>query len=92
MTTPEPATLPHATFILPPELIIRHIPDRSFIGPALVRRLVGTILMAAPWCRPPVDFRQLKDLPPLPMIYRGTWQAAAAPSGRGSGWLMAWEY
>jgi len=88
MTTPEPATPPRATFILPPELIIRHTPDRSFIGPALIRRLDGTILMAAPWGRPPVDFRQLKDPLPLPMIYRSTDQGRTwAEAGR---FAMAW--
>ncbi|MBK8856441.1 MAG: exo-alpha-sialidase [Opitutaceae bacterium] len=80
MTTPD-LPLPRAGFILPPELFIRHTADRGFIGPALIGLRDGSLLMAAPWGRPPVDFRQLKDPLPTPMIYRScdhgrTWSEA----------------
>lgn len=69
MTTPDLATL-RARFILPPELLFPHTADRAFIGPALLRQADGTLLLAAPRGRPPVDFRQLSERLPLPMVYR----------------------
>jgi hypothetical protein len=37
-----------ADFIVPPEVIIRHTPGRSFIGPGMFVLENGGILMAAP--------------------------------------------
>ncbi len=67
--------------ILSPELFLRHTEQREFIGPSLIRLRDGSILMAAPWGRPPVDFRQLKEPLPMPMLYRSadlgrTWTEA----------------
>lgn len=61
-----------ADFVVPPEVIIAHTPDRSFIGPGTFRLENGDILMAAPWGRPPTNFEQLAATFPVPMLYRST--------------------
>ncbi|MBP6507985.1 MAG: exo-alpha-sialidase [Opitutaceae bacterium] len=75
-------------FLVPPEIFIRHTETRGFIGPSLIRLRDGSILMAAPWGRPPVDFRQLKEPLPMPMIYLSTDQGHTwSEAGR---FAMAW--
>lgn len=81
MTTPELSPMPRAALILRPEIFLRHTADRVFIGPSLTRVEDNAILMAAPWGRPPVDFRQLKEPMLMPMLYRSrdagrTWAEA----------------
>jgi sialidase-1 len=61
-----------ADFVVPPEVVIAHTPDRSFIGPGTIRLENGDILMAAPWGRPPTNFEQLAATFPVPMLYRST--------------------
>jgi len=61
-----------AQFIVPPEVFIHHTPERSFIGPGMLRLEKGDILMAAPWGRPPTNFEQLAAKFPVPMLYRST--------------------
>ena len=62
----------HAEFVVAPEVVVQHTPDRSFIGPGTIRLDNGDILMAAPWGRPPTNFEQLKATFPVPMLYRST--------------------
>jgi hypothetical protein len=38
-----------AKFVVAPEVVVSHSPDRSFIGPGTIRLENGDILMAAPW-------------------------------------------
>ena len=45
-----------AKFVVAPEIVISHTPDRSFIGPGTIRLENGDILMAAPLGRPPTNF------------------------------------
>jgi len=61
-----------AEFVVAPEVVIAHTPDRSFIGPGTFRLENGDILMAAPWGRPPTNFEQLAATFPVPMLYRST--------------------
>ena len=61
-----------AKFVVAPEVVIAHTPDRSFIGPGTFRLENGDILMAAPWGRPPTNFEQLAATFPVPMLYRST--------------------
>jgi hypothetical protein len=61
-----------ADFVVAPEVVIAHTPDRSFIGPGTIRLENGDILMAAPWGRPPTNFEQLAATFPVPMLYRST--------------------
>jgi hypothetical protein len=61
-----------AEFVVAPEVVIAHTPDRSFIGPGTFRLEIGDILMAAPWGRPPTNFEQLAATFPVPMLYRST--------------------
>ncbi|MEY5024593.1 MAG: Sialidase precursor, partial [Verrucomicrobiota bacterium] len=61
-----------APVLVPPEVIIRHTPERSFIGPGMFVLENGDILMAAPWGRPPTNFEQLAAKFPVPMLYRST--------------------
>ncbi|MEI6257947.1 MAG: sialidase family protein [Planctomycetota bacterium] len=61
-----------ATFVVAPEIVISHTPDRSFIGPGTFRLENGDILMAAPWGRPPTNFEQLAATFPVPLLYRST--------------------
>lgn len=68
-----------ASYVVEPQVFIRHTAARSFIGPALFRCESGDILMAAPWGRPPTNFEQLAATFPVPMFYRSrdggrTWQ------------------
>lgn len=79
-----------ARYIVEPQVFIRHTAERSFIGPALFRLENGdsaspdglrraSLLMAAPWGRPPTNFEQLAATFPVPMFYRSrdggrTWQ------------------
>lgn len=61
-----------AQFIVQPEIIIHHTPERSFIGPGMFVLENGDILMAAPWGRPPTNFEQIAAKFPVPMLYRST--------------------
>jgi hypothetical protein len=61
-----------ADFVVAPEVVIAHTPDRSFIGPGTIRLENGDILMAAPWGRPPTNFEQLAATFPVPVLYRST--------------------
>jgi|GEM_PF-183530 len=61
-----------ADFIVPPEVVIHHTPERSFIGPGMILLVNGDLLMAAPWGRPPTNFEQLAAKFPVPMLYRST--------------------
>ncbi len=79
-----------AKYVEEPKIFIRHTAERSFIGPALFRLESGepsspnelrrpSIIMAAPWGRPPTNFEQLAAKFPVPMFYRSsdggrTWQ------------------
>ncbi len=68
-----------ATYIEEPKVFIRHTEQRSFIGPGMIRLSDDSILMAAPWGRPPTNFEQLAAQFPVPMLYRSadggrTWQ------------------
>jgi len=76
--TPAPP-LEEARFIVEPEIVVKHTPERSFIGPGMFLLENGDILMAAPWGRPPTNFEQLAAKFPVPMLYRSrdggrTWQ------------------
>lgn len=69
----------HASYLLEPQVFIRHTENRSFIGPGTFRLENGDLLMAAPWGRPPTNFEQLVASQPVPMLYRSadvgrTWQ------------------
>jgi hypothetical protein len=64
--------LHQADFVVAPEVVIAHTPDRSFIGPGTIRLENGDILMAAPWGRPPTNFEQLAATFPVPVLYRST--------------------
>ena len=59
-------------FIVPPEVVIHHTPERSFIGPGMLVLENGDILMAAPWERPPTNLEQIAAKFPVPMLYRST--------------------
>lgn len=59
-----------ALFLVPPEVVIHHTPQRSFIGPGMIVLENGDILMAAPWGRPPTNFEQIAAKFPVPMLYR----------------------
>ncbi len=68
-----------ATYIVEPQVFIRHTEQRSFIGPGTIRLEDGDLLMAAPWGRPPTNFEQLAATFPVPPLYRSddggrTWQ------------------
>jgi hypothetical protein len=79
-----------ATYIVEPRIFIRHTEQRSFIGPGTIclengdpaspdRLRRASLLMAAPWGRPPTNFEQLAATFPVPMLYRSrdggrTWQ------------------
>jgi hypothetical protein len=68
-----------ASYIVDPQVFIRHTAERSFIGPGTIRLKNGDLLMAAPWGRPPTNFEQLAAKFPVPMFYRSrdggrTWQ------------------
>ena len=60
----------HAQFIVPAEVIIRHTPERSFIGPGMFVLDNGDVLMAAPWGRSPTNVEQIAAKFPVPMLYR----------------------
>lgn len=53
-----------------PQVFLRHSSERSFIGPGAIRLLDGSLLMAAPWGRPPANFEQLATRFSVPMLYR----------------------
>ena len=59
-----------ATFIAEPRIFVSHTDTRSFIGPGTIRLRDGSLLMAAPWGRPPTNFDQLAASFPVPMLYR----------------------
>ncbi len=64
--------LQRADFIAKPEIFIHHTPERSFIGPGMLVLENGDILMAAPWGRPPTNFKQIAAKFPVAMLYRST--------------------
>ena len=64
------APLERAKFVVEPEVFVHHTPQRAFIGPGMFRLASGDILMAAPWGRPPTNFKQLAAKFPVPMLYR----------------------
>jgi hypothetical protein len=59
-------------YLAEPHVFVRHTPQRAFIGPGTIRLANGSILMAAPWGRPPTNFEQLAATFPVPMRYRST--------------------
>ncbi len=59
-----------AHFLVPPEVVVPHTPERSFIGPGMFVFENGEILMAAPWGRPPTNFEEVAAKFPVPMLYR----------------------
>ena len=59
-----------AHYLVPPEVIIPHTAERSFIGPGMFVFETGDILMAAPWGRPPTNFEEVAAKFPVPMLYR----------------------
>ncbi|MFM8702605.1 MAG: sialidase family protein, partial [Planctomycetia bacterium] len=64
--------LAEARFVVPPETVVAHTPQREFIGPGTIVLENGDILMAAPWGRPPANFEQLAATFPVPPLYRST--------------------
>ncbi|MBF0244899.1 MAG: exo-alpha-sialidase [Planctomycetes bacterium] len=61
-----------ARYLMEPKTFIRHTAERSFIGPGTIQLSDKSILMAAPWGRPPANFEQLAATFPVPMLYRST--------------------
>lgn len=59
-----------AHFLVPPEVLIPHTPERSFIGPGVFVLENGELLMSAPWGRPPTNFEEVAAKFPVPMLYR----------------------
>ncbi|MDB6093804.1 MAG: hypothetical protein JWM32_1366 [Verrucomicrobia bacterium] len=71
---PSLKTLPYARaeFVVPPAVVVPHVPDRVFIGPSLVPVAGGDILMLAPWGSAPAMFEELRGVYPLPHFYRSS--------------------
>jgi hypothetical protein len=68
-----------ADFVVPPDVVIPHTPERVFIGPSMTVLPGGDILMIAPWGSAPAEFRELRGVYPLPNFYRSadngrTWE------------------
>jgi len=65
-------TLPYARaeFVVPPAVVIPHIPYRVFIGPGTTQLPNGDILLLAPWGSAPAKFEELRGVYPLPNFYR----------------------
>jgi len=64
-----------ATFLREPQVVIQHgVNDgRYFIGPGMFVLKDGSVLMAAPWGRPPANvFEGIVNKHPVPMLYRST--------------------
>ncbi len=61
-----------AEFVVPPALIIPHLPNRIFIGPGTTQLPNGDILLLAPWGNAPATFEELRGSYPLPRFYRST--------------------
>ncbi|MDA0676597.1 MAG: FAD-dependent oxidoreductase [Chloroflexi bacterium] len=76
-----------ATFVREPHVVIKHgVNDgRYFIGPGMFVLKDGSVLMAAPWGRPPANvFEGIVNKHPVPMLYRSTdagetWQELGRP-------------
>lgn len=69
---PRELNMQRAICIDEPQVFIRHTANRSFIGPGTIRLNDGSLLMAAPWGRPPTNFEQLAATFPVPMLYGST--------------------
>jgi flavin-dependent dehydrogenase len=77
----------HATFVREPRVVIQHGANdgRYFIGPGMFVLDDGSVLMAAPWGRPPANvFEGIVNKHPVPMLYRSTdagvtWQELGRP-------------
>jgi len=59
-----------ALYQFPPQVFLSHTSERSFIGPGAISLPDGSVLMAAPWGRPPANFEQLAARFPVPLFYR----------------------
>ena len=76
-----------ATFLRDPQVVIQHGMNdgRYFIGPGMLVLKDGSVLMAAPWGRPPANvFEGIVNKHPMPMLYRSTdlgvtWQELGRP-------------
>ena len=76
-----------AAFVREPRVVIQHgVNDgRYFIGPGMFVLKDGSVLMAAPWGRPPANvFEGIVNKHPVPMLYRSTdkgvtWQELGRP-------------
>jgi flavin-dependent dehydrogenase len=76
-----------ADFVREPQVVIQHgVNDgRYFIGPGMFVLKDGSVLMAAPWGRPPANvFEGIVNKHPVPMLYRSTdagatWQELGRP-------------
>lgn len=84
-----PLPFPRADFILKPEVVIPHEPEKIFIGPGTIELPDGDLLMAAPWGSAPAEFLELRGTYALPPLYRSqdggrTWRDAGRLN-------MAWK-
>jgi hypothetical protein len=61
-----------ADFIVAPEVIIQHTPERMFVGPGTTQLPSGDILLLAPWGLTPVTPQEPRGVEPLPHFYRST--------------------
>ncbi len=76
-----------AAFVREPHVVIKHgVNDgRYFIGPGMLALKDGSVIMAAPWGRPPANvFEGIVNKHPVPMLYRSTdagetWQELGRP-------------
>ena len=68
--TPRPFA--RAEFVVPPAVVVPHLPDRVFIGPGTTQLWNGDILMLAPWGCAPATFEELRGVYPLPHFYRSS--------------------
>lgn len=74
--------LQRATFVRPHQVVIEHgiNEGRYFIGPGMIILKDGSILMSAPWGRPPANIiDDVSGKTPLPLLYRSrdkgiTWE------------------
>ncbi len=71
----------HATFVVPPAVIVHHLRDRIFAGPGTTQLSNGDILMLAPWGWAPAVPAEPRGVYPLPHFYRSsdhgrTWREA----------------
>jgi hypothetical protein len=75
----KPQPFARAEFVVPPAVVVPHLPDRVFIGPGTTQLPDGDLLMLAPWGSAPAMFEELRGVYPLPHFYRSsdhgrTWQ------------------